>query len=270
MTSAIISTSYSKSMELEREQRAEAKKAEHNAESPYPKKGEVDHLHASPPCQGFTGLNRQDRSDNSIENNDLTKEFVNAIKYFEPKTASYENVRGLLFKKNYDYLKNLIEELLSMNYQVRWDVLNSSDYGDPQNRERVILWAAKENMVLPSIPRPTHGENLLAKRTVQDAIGCLESMEPTVFKNDDQSGKLVSLNGVAINNFCWNGSMPPEENREYLYPDQPARTIRAQPAIHYNNTRCVTVREAACLQSFPWDYQFFGSNRSQYQQVGNA
>ena len=154
-----------------------------------------------------------------------------------------------------------------MNYQVRWDVLNSSNYGDPQNRERVILWAAKDNMVLPSIPQPTHGENLLAKRTVRDAIGCIESKEPTIVDTDNQSDAPVSLNGVAINNFCWNGSMNTEE---YLYPDQPARTIRALPAIHYNNKRCVTVREAACLQSFPWDFQFFGSNRSQYQQVGNA
>lgn len=44
---------------------------------------------------------------------------------------------------------------------------------------------------------------------------------------------------------------------------------KSRPHRHYSG-RFVSVREAACLQSFPIDYRFFGSLSQQYSQVGNA
>ena len=40
--------------------------------------------------------------------------------------------------------------------------------------------------------------------------------------------------------------------------------------MHWDEDRCITVREAATLQSFPIDYVFHGDLISQYRQVGNA
>jgi DNA (cytosine-5)-methyltransferase 1 len=234
----------------------------------YPKKGEVDHIHASPPCQGVSRANRFGGA-NDEENNSLSFEFLNAVRYFEPKTATYENVKGLLMAKNIWILKKLIAELHCMGYQVRLAKLNSSDYGDPQNRKRVILWGAQTSMHLPMKPQPTHGKNLMKRRTVEDAIGCLKSIEP--YTTGDKG--FHSENGQLVPNHCARISTPTEEELERytLKADRPAHTIKSvNHAIHYNRKRFISVREAASLQSFPIDHQFSGRSTDQFKQIGNA
>ena len=57
-----------------------------------------------------------------------------------------------------------------------------------------------------------------------------------------------------------------------LKPHECAPTIRAGSVtpFHYSKDRCINVREAATLQSFPLNYKFIGSLSSQYKQIGNA
>ena len=234
----------------------------------YPKKGEVDHISASPPCQGSSGANRTGGV-NDEDNNRLSYELLEAVGHFEPTTATYENVTGFLQKKNVRYVKRLIVELMLMGYQVRWAVLDSSDYGDPQQRKRIIIFAANQDMQLPSIPEPTHGSGkVLKKRTVKDAIGILEDVEP--FKGEDKGGS-KSVNNVLVHNHCTSDCAPRPDDPT-LNKHKPSRTIMggSSQIIHYNKMRYLSVRECACLQSFPWEYQFFGSLGDQYKQVGNA
>lgn len=233
----------------------------------YPSKGEVDHIHGSPPCQGFSLANRVG-GEEAEENNNLTREFIHCIRDLQPRTATYENVPGILQEKNRGYLQWVISELLNMNYQVRVEILKSSDFGDPQNRRRVILWAAKCDddckMPLPCAPSPTHGENLLPRRTVKDAIGCLDSIP--VFSNKKGS---INFNGTIDHNFRAPDHLP-DTGFHVLRANKPSRTVTGVPLVHYRGDRYLTVRESALLQSFPWDYTFLGSTQEQYKQVGNA
>ena len=234
----------------------------------YPQPGEVDHIHGSPPCQGFSYLNPEGKG-NAIENNDQTIEFLKAIEHFEPSTVTYENVPGLRSDKHRHYLDKLVSGLIEMNYQVRLAELKASDFGDPQHRKRIFLFAAKVHMCIPSSPIATHScetqGGLLKWRTLADAIGWLKNVQPS-----DDPKIATYLNGIHDFNHC---IVPGErilQGDDHISPaDQPARTVLCKPFIHYNG-RYTTVRENACVQSFPWDFQFHGTTTKQFKQVGNA
>ena len=139
--------------------------------------------------------------------------------------------------------------------------------GDPQRRRRLILLAARNDCKLPDMPEPTHGPNLLPIMTCGDALQQFEKETPT---------KPTSCGAILINQtVVYNHIMPKQKGSsdDYeLIEDEPSRTIlaRGRPHLHYSGERFISVREAACLQSFPTTYRFFGSLANQYSQVGNA
>ena len=234
----------------------------------YPQSGEPDHIHWSPPCKGFSRANRNGGK-NDEKNNKQTLLFIKAIKHYQPQTASYENVPGLVMPDYKRYLQFVVANLLHMNYQVRVQVLVSSDYGDPQKRRRLILFAARGDCILPTMPEPTHGigGGLLPIKTCKDALHMLEKHTPSSSKS---SGSILLGNKIIFNHII-PGKKTDEEDFT-LIEDEPSRTIlaRARPHRHYNGKRYISVREAACLQSFPITHQFHGSLTNQYAQVGNA
>lgn len=245
----------------------------------YPAVGRVDHIHASPPCKGFSRANRNGGKDD-MQNNKQTLYFIKAIRHFRPKTATFENVPGLVLDEYKGYLRSVVAGLLRMGYQVRGKVLTSSLYGDPQKRRRLILVAARGDCALPAMPVPTHGPGLLPIMTSRDALRILEGHDPAVSSSRSASPSgAVLVDGVVV----FNHVVPPSSGRrkreddnaqeEYeLIEDEPSRTVlaRSRPHVHYRGDRFISVREAACLQSFPLSHQFFGRMSHQYSQVGNA
>lgn len=233
----------------------------------YPKKGEVDHIHASPPCQGFSIENRHGGS-NDQENKDLSHSFTESIDIFRPKTATMENVLGILQAQHANYIDSIVQKLISMEYQVRCVVLNAKNYGDPQSRRRFIIFAAHKYCELPRIPDVTHGAGTSRPyNTVASAIDFLERFPPD---NDGGAGTFQMSDGTFIFNHSGSKITPTIEDLR-LVGNKPANTITCNcKRVHHKAERYLTVREAASLQSFPANYQFFGSKESMYRQVGNA
>jgi DNA (cytosine-5)-methyltransferase 1 len=218
-------------------------------------------------------------------------------------TATFENVPGLILKDYKRYLQSMVTSLLRMSYQVRVAVLTASFYGDAQNRRRLILWAARKDCVLPSLPIETHGpDGRHPLNTCKDALQALEEHNPmssrssgvvSIKSNNNNNGggggattiynhicpklKKGNNDGNADKNSSTHHNHHQQQQQQQhdnfvLHENEPSRTIlaRARPHIHYKFDRFITVREAACLQSFPPTFQFFGSISNQYSQVGNA
>jgi site-specific DNA-cytosine methylase len=143
-------------------------------------------------------------------------------------------------------------------------VLSTSGY----LRRRLILLAARSDCKLPQMPSPTHnGPGLLPVKTCKEALQMFEKDSPTSTK----SCGAVRIGAHLVFNHI-KPSRAPKEDDFKLNEDEPSRTIlaRARPHRHYGVERFISVREAACLQSFPITYRFYGSLVKQYAQVGNA
>jgi DNA (cytosine-5)-methyltransferase 1 len=254
----------------------------------YPGPGYFFLVHASPPCQGWSTANRYGGK-NDDANNELTKEFVKAIRLFLPGIGIMENVVGMLHNKGEKDKKKcllrLMTDLILLGYQVRFCQVLASDYGDPQNRERLILFAAQKGIKLPAFPKPTHGEKpgLMKTVSVQDALRILEDVEPANDDGDSNVSHVVTVRGqgphyrpIFVKDHRRTGTkLPGGKNREKemcrLVADKPAPTVLKNNSMkHYKWERLLSTQECSLLQGFDLDYKFAGTQKEKRDQIGNA
>lgn len=89
------------------------------------------------PCQGFSisNNNRTEKDDRNF----LYREMLRIIKDKQPKYFVAENVLGILSLAGGKVFEMILKDFSSLGYKVDHKVLLASDYGVPQNRQRVII-----------------------------------------------------------------------------------------------------------------------------------
>ncbi|MCV4342254.1 DNA cytosine methyltransferase [Pseudomonas capsici] len=264
-------------------------------------------LFGGPPCQGFSTSNQKTRTSKN-ENNWLFLEYMRFVKELEPEWVVFENVKGLKETEGGIFLKNIQESFKKLKYKTSTFILNATDYGVPQRRERLFVIGSKKGK---SITEPLKTSTSLV--TVDDAILDLPILEnganihtlPYRTPPHSEFARLMRGNLKACSNHLitrnsehilsryphvpqggnWE-DIPNELMLNYadksrchtgiyhrLYPDKPSIVVgnfRKNMLIHPWHHRGLSVREAARLQSFPDHYEFLGSIGFQQQQVGNA
>jgi DNA (cytosine-5)-methyltransferase 1 len=157
----------------------------------------VDILVAGIPCQAFSSVGRaQDK--NSMKNdsrNYLYLSLLNYINELSPKFVLIENVSGILSAKPKDELiiNDIYKRLDKAGYKVHKNkediLLNSVEFGVPQIRKRVIIFAVKKSIDIAPIQfykslQRTHyapneeNDNLEKFISVKEAIGDLPKLKP--------------------------------------------------------------------------------------------
>lgn len=253
--------------------------------------GKVDLLTGGFPCQAFSYAGK--RLGFEETRGTLFFELARAVKEVQPKVFLAENVKGLLEHdggRTIETIKSVITELGYSLIEPR--VLRAIQYNVPQKRERLILIAVR-NDIAPYVKFkwPSVCGNL---RTLRDAFFSGDLYDCDVPKSEGQKYpeskervmKLVPEGGD------WR-DLPEKIAKEYmkgsyylgggktgmarrLSMDEASLTLTCAPAqkqterCHPLETRPLTVREYARIQTFPDDWQFCGSLSAKYKQIGNA
>lgn len=96
------------------------------------------------PCQSISAAGRKEGIIRGKTKSGLVYEALEVIETTQPKVAVMENVKNLVGKEFINDFQNLLMILEEMGYNNYWEVMNSVDYGIPQNRTRVILVSIKK------------------------------------------------------------------------------------------------------------------------------
>lgn len=99
--------------------------------------GHVDAICGGFPCQAFSIAGRRRGFEDT--RGTLFFEIARFASILKPKYLFLENVKGLLNHDKGDTFETILSALDELGYDVEWQVLNSKDFGVPQNRERVFI-----------------------------------------------------------------------------------------------------------------------------------
>jgi DNA (cytosine-5)-methyltransferase 1 len=143
------------------------------------KAAEVELIAGGPPCQPFSRAGRSKirhrilngHADPSEERRHLWRSFLEIVTIAEPRAVLMENVPDMALDKDMFILRTMVHELESIGYAVEERVVDTSQYGIPQFRHRLILVALRDRTAF-RWPAP-----LPDQVTVWNAIGDLPSVE---------------------------------------------------------------------------------------------
>ena len=101
-------------------------------------KGTVDIIAGGFPCQAFSIAGKRQGFEDETRGT-LFFEIMRAAKQIQPPILFLENVKGLLNHDKGRTFRIILQAMDELGYDAEWQVLNSKDFGVPQNRERVFI-----------------------------------------------------------------------------------------------------------------------------------
>ena len=175
-------------------------------------KGQVDLIVGGSPCQSFSMVGKRGGFEDT--RGTLFHEFVRVIRAVQPKVFIYENVKGLLSHDDGETWRIVQNQFKLLKYKTFPMVLNSRDYGIPQNRERIFVVGFEDMDVEMFTPRPLDLENRMQdflEDFTEEKYYLKEKGVNFVTSEKNQSKKYTQINGkVALcqkanQQFNWHG-----------------------------------------------------------------
>lgn len=243
---------------------------------------DCDGIIGGPPCQSWSSAGAMRGIDDP--RGKLFYEFIRVLRDKNPNFFVIENVAGILSKKNKPVVDKFKKTFEDLGYNVTVRMLNASDYGVPQDRKRVFFVGLKriDNDIFDNFTfsRPYSEKT----PNLYDAIGDIHGLEMDVragnlfpdnhvYSNDSFSSRYMSRNRVRAwdeQSFTILASM----RHIPIHPQAPKMKKVDKDKFIFDpsfDTRRMTVRECARIQTFPDAFKFYYSDiKNGYKMVGNA
>lgn len=251
------------------------------------------------PCQAFSiAGNRRGFEDTR---GTLFFEIARFASILKPRILFLENVKGLLNHDKGRTFETILQTLDELGYNVEWQVLNSKDFGVPQNRERVfIVGHLRGEGGRKVFPIDGQVKNINCVRQIGNLI------QTSSYGGNPHRGRVYSLKGISPSLNCMGGggrepkirikeatkkgyaeatigdsvnlSHPNSKTRRGRVGKQIANTLltgEEQGVVMYDfRIRKLTPKECWRLQGFPdWAFERaakVNSNSQLYKQAGNS
>lgn len=152
---------------------------------------QVDLLTYSTPCTDISNAGLQ----KGLEEGSGTRSSIlwnvrDAIKVLKPKYLLMENVKALVQKKFMPYFLNWIKELEEMGYKSFYKVLNATEYGVAQNRERIFCVSIRDDgsAVKFNFPKP-----FPLTKVIEDYLEDEEDIPESYYLSQESVDKFVEI-----------------------------------------------------------------------------
>ena len=249
------------------------------------------------PCQPFTKQNTTRPMPERDERVPLLAHFAGLVDGCRPDLVFVENVPGLQkLDADSQPFGGFLSRLDGAGYEVDYRPITLARYGVPQNRRRLVLVGSRHGRVC--LPDETHGPDTPYERyaTVRDWISHLPPIRAGETHSKVANHRAANLSRLNLErikatpegggNRDWPEHLQLQCHKGFAgYSDVYGRMSWDAPASglttrctsysngrfgHPEQDRAISVREAACLQTFPQNFVFQGSMASMSRQIGNA
>ena len=244
-----------------------------------------DVLTAGFPCQPFSICGRKKGFHDT--RGTLFFHICEIIEHISPPVVILENVKHILHHDQGRTLEVILYSLEDMGYVVNYEILNSKDFGLPQNRERVVFVATKNRkfdfgLFKKIYPFPNLREFLCTSGEFE----YLNPQEYTMIDNPKQQASGLVFVGYRNKSIWKTGIRPNTEhlsrvhhqpNRIYsiegVHPTIPSQETSGRFFIYIpekNSVRKLTIRECYRIMGFPDNFKTHSNLSECYKQIGNS
>lgn len=236
------------------------------------------------PCQPFSISGKQKGFEDT--RGTLFFEICRIINKKKPTVVFLENVKHLVHHDHGKTLKIILSKLEELGYAVSWHILNGSDFGVPQNRERIIIIGSLcKNFDFDAIKTQPRGR-LIDYLDEDGEFEYLDSEAYTLIENPKQQpGSGLIFAGYRNKSIRKVGVRPGTEhlsrvhkqpNRIYsafgIHPTLPSQETSGRYFIltEDGRVRKLTLDECWRIMGFPETYKKISAVGEQYKQLGNS
>lgn len=267
----------------------------------------ADIVFGGPPCQGFSVAGKMDPSDSR---SGLMNTYFDVVDEVRPTAFVCENVKALAVLSRWASVRAGLVERAKKHYKVALLVLKASDFGVPQNRERMFLvgirkdsfWGQDEDLRVELMSRLSMLEE--TPRTVAEVVKSLGragtegnaqvcrakityARAPVLRRSAyagmlfNGAGRPLPANGCATTlPASMGGNKTPIIDEAEIFEGQPSfvegyhkhLVEGGKPRVGEapKRLRRLTIDECLAIQTFPKGFKLAGSQSAQYRQIGNA